>query len=470
MDIQAIKPLLKEGESEVIEFKTSTTQLKRAFETICAFLNGKGGTVLIGINDKGKIVGQDITENTRQEIARELGKLEPTISLDITYLPLETGKFVISLKTEQNIHAPYVYNGRAFQRNQSTTIRMSQHRYEQLLVVRGQLDYSWEEIVTHEYSIDDLDHEEIYKTVSDGIRKNRIPASTQREGITQILERLNLIEKGNLKRAALVLYARQESMKFMQCMMKMARFKGINKLGDFIDNQQIQGNAFSLFSEADAFLRRHIPVSSFFKPDQYKRIDKPALPVMAVREALVNAICHRNYADRHTDIALAIYDDRLELWNSGSLLNNLTIENLKEKHESVLRNKLIANTFYIRGWIEKWGIGTNKIIDLCKENDIPEPYFEKRSGGISVTFKFQDPIGTMRKKKPIYSLLSMRQKEILSVIKNYRIATIQQIIQGLKNPPSQRMIQRDLHFLREEGLIDLKGTSKKATWVLKSDA
>lgn len=170
---------------------------------------------------------------------------------------------------------------------------MSQHRYEQLLVNRGQLNHSWEEFLADEYSLEDLDHEEIYKTIADGIQENRIPASAQRENINEILNRLNLTLGGKLKRAVVVLYAKQETLKFINCMIKMTRFKGINKLGDFIDNQQISGNAFKLLSEADSFLRRHLPIASFFKSGQFKRIDKPILPVMAVREALINAIAHR---------------------------------------------------------------------------------------------------------------------------------------------------------------------------------
>jgi ATP-dependent DNA helicase RecG len=78
-----LKALIKQGESNTVEFKTSTAQLKSSFETICAFLNGKGGTVLIGINNEGEIVGQHVTDATRQEIAREINKLEPEALLDI---------------------------------------------------------------------------------------------------------------------------------------------------------------------------------------------------------------------------------------------------------------------------------------------------------------------------------------------------------------------------------------------------
>jgi ATP-dependent DNA helicase RecG len=247
----------------------------------------------------------------------------------------------------------------------------------------------------------------------------------------------------------------------------MARFKGTNKLGDFIDNQQLYGNSFRILSEADAFLRRHLPIASFFKPDQFKRIDKPALPVLAVREALINAICHRDYSDLYTDISFAVYDDRLEIWNSGTLLKNLTVDNLKHKHESILRNKLIANAFYVRGWIEKWGSGTNKMIDLCNEDSIPEPSFEEYSGGFSVMFRFKEPISITQQVASLVQSLSIRQEEILIVIRTHKSANIQQIIKELKDPPSQRMVQKDLHVLRAQGLIDLKGIGKMRRWELK---
>src|SRR5579863_2060753 len=84
-------------------------------------------------------------------------------------------------------------------------------------------------------------------------------------------------------------------------------------LGDFIDNKEFFGNAFRLFEEANSFIMRHLPIASFFESDSLERIDKPALPVLAVREALVNAICHRDYSNRSSSITLAIFDDRMEI-------------------------------------------------------------------------------------------------------------------------------------------------------------
>ena len=131
------------------------------------------------------------------------------------------------------------------------------------------------------------------------------------------------------------------------------------------------------------------------------------------------------------------------------------MQDLKRKHESVLRNELIANVFYVRGLIEKWGIGTNKMVDLCKEEGIPEPEFIERTGGLAVIFKFAEPIETIKKSEPAVGL-SLRQKEILSIIKKHDAVNIQQIMYELKSPPSRTMIKRDLDYIKKVGLLALR--------------
>ncbi len=144
MNIEQLQSLIKNGESHTIEFKKSTAQLRPAFETICAFLNVDGGFVMIGVNDKGQMIGQDITDNTRQEIAREISKIEPPAEIKIDYVSIENNKNIIVIHVEKGMHSPYTYDGRPFQRDQSVTTRMLQQRYDQLVSRRTQLNHSWE--------------------------------------------------------------------------------------------------------------------------------------------------------------------------------------------------------------------------------------------------------------------------------------------------------------------------------------
>ncbi len=467
MNIKQLKSLIAQGESETLEFKTSTAQLKAACETLCGYMNAKGGMVLIGVRNNGEIIGQDVTDNTRQEIANELRKFEPAAQIAVDYVKVGDRQ-VITMQVPAGKHSPYVYDGRPFERTQNSKGRMTQHHYEQLLVERGQLNHSWEDYPAEGYDLDSLDHEEIHRTVAEGIYKNRIPASASKDDVKQILTRLKLLSEGKLKRAAIVLFAKEEFLDLPQCLIKMARFRGTDKLGDFIDNQRIEGHAFKLLESADAFLRRHLPIASFFKKDQFQRIDKPALPVFAVREALINALCHRDYSNRSGSISLAIFDTHIEIWNNGALPREIKLKDLKHHHESMPRNERIAKVFHARGLIETWGTGTNKMIDDCRAERIPDPEFKERTGGLVVIFKFKEPIGrTQPNVTVIEPQLSARQEAIFDAIQKHGAMSTLQLLDILVNPPSRRMVRMELDYLRKIDLVEMEGYGRSALWKAK---
>lgn len=129
MNIEQLIELVKQGESQRLEFKKTTGQLKPAFETACAFLNGKGGVILFGVKDDGQIIGQQVADQTKQDIAHELKKIEPYAPIEIHYIPIKNDQQIIMIEVPQGKHTPYAYDGRPYERNQSTTERMTQHRY-----------------------------------------------------------------------------------------------------------------------------------------------------------------------------------------------------------------------------------------------------------------------------------------------------------------------------------------------------
>ncbi|MCE3237374.1 MAG: putative transcriptional regulator [Gammaproteobacteria bacterium] len=471
MDIDQITALIQEGESPHLEFKKSTAQLKSAFETACAFLNRGGGIVLIGVKNDGQRVGQDVTDHTRQEIAREIKKIEPSAPIDVHYIPIKEGKFIIVLEVMLGRHAPYVYDGRPYERVQSSTGSMSQHLYEQLLVRRGQLNHTWEKQPAPGYELDSLDHEEIRRTIKEGVDHRRISVEALQYDIEHILRNLNLLKDNQLINAAIVLYAKNVLPNYANCMIKMARFIGVDKTGDFIDNQRIYGNAFHLMSEAHEFVKRHLPIAGFFEPDRMQRIDQPAVPTLALREALINAIIHRDYVNRSASISLAIYDDRLELWNVGILPPELKIEDLKKPHESHPRNEEIATIFYERGLVEGWGTGTLRMISYCQKNGTPEPEFQEYSGGFAVIFHFKERMGRIIQETGENVFISqieltLRQKNILKILSIGRKMSISDILSHLEDAPAMRTLRDDLARLKEKGLIDLEGRAKGARWFL----
>lgn len=153
-----------------------------------------------------------------------------------------------------------------------------------------------------------------------------------------------------------------------------------------MDNREYWGHGFDLLKRGELFLLDHVPISGRVVPGKIIREDYPLYPPLATREALANAICHRDYTIPGGAVALAMYDDCLEIINPGVLHFDLTPEKLTMPHDSKPWNPIIASVFYRAGVIEKWGTGTLNIIDWCKLNQNPQPLWEVRVQSVVATF------------------------------------------------------------------------------------
>jgi ATP-dependent DNA helicase RecG len=458
-----IERIAQAGESETIEFKKSTAQLRRAAETVCGMLNGNGGRVLIGVTPEGRILGQTISDKTLREIAEILQKFEPPANIEQQRVRTNGDKEVLVLKAIPNPEArPYVVDGRAYQRVGSTTSLMPQETYQRLLSERAHSRTRWENQPAERYDIAKLDSEEILRTVRLGIAAGRLPESTGTI-IPDILERLELSQEGKLNNAAVVLFGTRYMPDYPQCQLRMARFRGLDK-SEFIDQRQIEGHSFTLLEEAMLFLRRHLPIAGRIVPGLFEREDEPLFPLVALREALVNALCHRDYTIFGGAVSLAIYDDRLEIWSDGTLPFGLQPEDLKRDHPSRPRNPLIAKVFYLRGIIERWGRGTQKIIELCVKAGHPEPEFGEQAGAVWVRFL---PSGYIAPHRVAHDLTD-RQRELLQILAHHGPLPLREIRKRLSAPPSDRMIQEDLAHLRRLTLVQSGGRGRGAVYRLES--
>lgn len=127
-NLDIVKQLIAEKENGQVEFKETTGQLERGMETLCAFLNGEGGTVLFGVTDKGKIIGQEVSDKTKRDIAEAINRLEPITAVHISYVPLQDSeKKVIAFHVEDaRLNRPFCYKGRPYMRVESVTTTMPQ--------------------------------------------------------------------------------------------------------------------------------------------------------------------------------------------------------------------------------------------------------------------------------------------------------------------------------------------------------
>ena len=462
LTLENIRELVSQTETGQIEFKETTGQLERAMETLCAFLNGKGGTILFGVTDKGKIIGQEVSDQTKRIVADALQRLEPLAAVEISYIPLPDNsekKIIVIHVEEQRYTRPFTYKGRPYIRIESTTSTMSQSTYNQLLMQRDEVRFGWEALINEDLKQEDLDKDEILKTVRLGIESGRLPESTALTDITIILEKLKLSKNGQLKNAAAVLFA-DDTSNYPQCLLRMARFRGINK-EEFIDNQRIYGNIFKLLDAAMTFFFKHLSLSG--KINSVERVEELNVPVKALREGIINALCHRQYHSPGGSVGIAIYDDRIEIENIGTFPTDISIENLKSEHRSEPQNPLIADVLYKRKVLESWGRGIGLMINECKRVELPEPEFHTNGNFVWVIFRYANQVSDQVSDQ-VKSLLSIIGQETLLVTeimerlslnhrtyfrKHYLNPALQAELIAPKYPKSNHPKQR--YYLTEKG-------------------
>ena len=460
MILADLERLIAHGESEALELKRTTAELRKAMETLCGFLNQGGGTVLIGVAPDGRVVGQQVTESTLHDVTAAVRNIEPAPQVDVARVSVGHGKDVIVLRADAGTQGPYTYDGRPFTRVGNTTRRLRREEYERLVLARLHAHHRWETLPAEGREIDDLDAEEIRQTVVEAVAANRLSAVPSEKPET-IVRRLGLIVDGHVTQAAVVLFANDPLPHYPQCAIRLARFRGVTK-SEFTDNRQFLGHVFSLLRHAEAFFDLHLPIASRIVSGKMRREDRPLYPVEALREALVNAFCHRDYSEAGASIGVSIYDDRLEVWSWGRLPGGLTPEQLRMDHPSVRRNDLIADVFYRRGYIEKWGRGTQKIIELCRRAGLREPEFLERAGEIGV--RFWAPAGAAAELRD--ADLTRRQREVLTAVASLGEATAEEIRQRLDDPPSVRMVQRFLAALVDGGRVVRAGKGRSTRYRL----
>ena len=464
-NLQQLQAWIEQGESETQEFKLSTGQRTEAARSLCAFLNHRGGRVLFGVDAQGRIDGQDVSDKTLADVAHELRALDPPVLPSMERIALASGREVLAVTVERGARRPHTFRGEAYRRVGTTNHQLSREEYGQILLEQLHSTVRWESEPATGWTIADLDATEIVRTVEEAIRRGRADDPGTRDPV-EILRGLGLIREEQILRAAVVLFARPDRLlpDFPQCLLRVARFRGLDKT-EFVDNRQFYGNALDLLVRADRFLRDHLPVAGRVVPNLFERIDDPLYPPLALREAIANALCHRDYAIGGGSVDVAIYDDRLEITSAGMLHFGLTIDDLYRPHPSRLWNPLIAAAFYRRGIIETWGRGTIKMTELTELAGLPRPEFEERAGSFFVRFRPSLYLPPSR----IGHSLSEQQQAILQLLSESSGLGLSDIHARLGRG-TLRSVREDVAFLKKVGMLHSRGYGRGARWSLAGAA
>ena len=370
---------IKNGESKILELKEKLPDNKSIAKTVIAFANTAGGKIIVGINDKLKITGVDANSvyALKDKIVSVIfDSCSPDILPEIYTININ-GKLLLVIEIFRGNLMPYFLKSEGksdgvYIRVGATNRKASPQIIEELQ--RHKRYVSFDEEINYDITVREPDmlpikarFAKIGKTLNDEKLRNLKLIKTDR-GITYPTN------------ALLILLG-----KFPHCTVKCARFKGVT-METFIDKKEYRGNIFSVIENTQSFILNHINLSA--KIEGLYRTDSYEIPIVALREALINALIHRDYANFGRDVKVGVYDDIVNIVSPGALPNIVTVEDIL-RGRSEIRNKVIANVFKELGLIEQWGSGISRIMIACKKVGLKQPRI--REGGDFVDVEFYRP-------------------------------------------------------------------------------
>ena len=426
-------------ESQNIEYKSNWRD--DYLKWICGFANSNGGKLFIGIDDDGKVIGID---NHRELLERLPNKFRDIL-----------GVFAeVNLQSENNIHfleivvlrydVPISLRGKYYVRTGSTLLELKGPALNEFILKRT--GKTWDDIPEQRASVIDIDEATIRQFIKDARKTKRINVEDDID-IPDLLEKLRLLEDGNLKRAAIVLFGKDPGKFYPNMAIKIGKFGESD--ADLKFHEVAEGNLIQIKEHIGEMLNAKF----FIHPIDFEgmqRVERDEYPVAAVREMILNGLVHRNYLGAPTQIRL--YDGHFSVWNDGGLPEGITEEDLRKVHRSKPRNPLIADVCFKGGYIDFWGRGTIKIIEACYEAGLPEPILKEEQGGfLSKVFKDQFTEELLKK-----TGLSDRQITAVIYTKKYGQIT-NSIYQEIANV-SKATATRDIKELEEKELLKNVGT------------
>lgn len=337
--------------------------------------------------------------------------------------------------------------------------------------------YAWEGQIAYGVEIADLNEKHIRGCIKLGVEGGRIPSSAMSAPLDDTLAKWNLMKDGLPTNGAVMLFSNKID-EYPQFRLRMARFLGTDK-NEFIDNQRVEGNFFDLLDAGMAFFFKHLNLSGQITDHSLQRRERLEVPYHALREALINSLCHRQWEKHNLTGSIAIYDDRVEIANPGVFPSQLSPESIKQPHESYPYNLKIAEVLYKSTYLESWGSGAKRIMDACREQGLDEPMWRWDGGFVIVTFKRpaknigakanpkENDIETVNYDKEVRQRnLSELQKRILELIDKKPEITLNELADRLEISISALRNQR--RQMEKQGVfLCRKGATKKGYWEIK---
>ncbi|MBR2427562.1 MAG: putative DNA binding domain-containing protein, partial [Lentisphaeria bacterium] len=361
-------------ESQNIEWKETWND--EYLKWICGFANAQGGKIYLGIKDDGSVCGvknaKKLLEDIPNKIVTTLG-----IVAEVNLLKKDALDYIEIIVVPSSL--PIAYHGIYHYRSGSTKQELRGTALQNFLLKK--MGVSWDDASQEMAVIDMLSPDAIEYFQRKSIANKRMSPESYTTDMQRVLENLRLIDdNGHLKNAALLLFGKDPARYFPLCDFRIGRF--IGNEANLLFQDVVGGDIIRMADRVMDILKSKY-LTSPIHYEGLQRIEPLEIPEEALREAIFNAIIHKDYTGVH--IQMRVYNDRIELWNQGKLPEELPPEKLFERHSSYPRNKNIAEVFYRAGFIESWGRGIRKIVDAVKKAGLTEPEIEDAEGGVRIT-------------------------------------------------------------------------------------
>ncbi len=435
-------------EQQNIEYKQSWHD--DYLKWVCGFSNAQGGVIFIGKDDNGNVIGiadyKKLMDDIPNKIRNTMG-----ITAEVN-LHEEEGKYFIEIVTHP-YSVPISVRGRYYYRSGSTKQELTGAALNEFLLKKS--GKTWDDVIEARATFDDIDEKTVKIFLAASKNTGRLPENDGLD-LPDLFEKLRLTENGQLKRAAIILFGKDPGKFYPGIYVKIGRFGKDDT--DIIFQETEEGNLILLLQAVLNQLNHKFLIRSIGFKGMH-RIEKGEYPLAAIREMLLNALVHRNYMG--APIQIRVYDDKISIWNEGSLPAGLTLAALKRSHSSRPRNPIIADVAFKGGYIYAWGRGTIKIFDTCKEAELPEPEMQEQDGGFSITlFK-----NNLTQEQLIKLGLNDRQVKAVIFVKEKGKITNKEYQE--MNKTSDRTALRDLDNLIELNVFVKEGEKKGTTYKLK---
>ena len=344
---------------------------------ICGFANAEGGVLVVGRNDAGVAVGVKDAKKLLEDIPNKVRDVLG-IMVDVN-LRVEDGKELIEIRVEPH-PSPISYKGEYHYRSGATKQELKGPALERFLLrKRGR---HWDGVPEPGFAADKCSAGAFDLFVRKAARSGRMDEAVLHDSRAAILDNLELTDGQYLKRAACLLFSDRPERSVSGAWIKIGFFVSDN---DLRYQDEIHGN---LFAQVDATLEtlRTKYLKAHISYEGVQRVEKFPFPFGALREALLNAVVHKDYSSG-IPIQISVYEHQIVLWNPGHLPEGWTLQHLLGKHPSRPANPLLANAFFRAGYIESWGRGIEKIARECREHDIEPPAYDFGMSGLMLTFR-----------------------------------------------------------------------------------